>query len=154
MEEGTAKKKSKKSIEEHLHTVARKFKVHICLVKDEVIIYEMPNPAHTFVAEYLICLIGAWSNYLEVGPELDVTLRPIPGGVPQPRMIIEVERYESTGSLHSLSREYFSNSAQTRLIQVYLSIKIFALQSDGTAAMIMMLYLRNNQIPTTIPTQK
>src|ERR1044071_9380518 len=71
-EEGTAKKKS---IEEYtksreivvlngvslekfseLHTEARKFKVYIRLVKGEVIVYETPSPAHTFVAGYLIGL--------------------------------------------------------------------------------------------------
>ncbi|RIA90740.1 hypothetical protein C1645_805572 [Glomus cerebriforme] len=189
MEEDTAKKKSKKSIEEYtksreivvlsgillekfhkLHTEARKFKVYIRLVKGEVIVYEIPSPAHTFVAGYLIRLIGAWSNYLDVGPELDMTvshnteyisdviveprqpwqpgqqqLGPGPGRVPQPRMIVEVGRYESIGSLHSLSREYFSTTTQTGLIQVYLSIKIFSHWSDGTAAMNVMLYLPSPQ---------
>ena len=54
-------------------------------------------------------------------------------------MIIKVERHESIGSLHSLSREYFFDSTQTNLIQVYLSIKIFPHRSAGTAAMVAML---------------
>ncbi|CAG8458915.1 11806_t:CDS:2 [Funneliformis mosseae] len=162
-DEGTAKWKS---IEEN--TKSRNF-------KGEVIVYEMPSSAHTYVAGYLIVLIGAWSNYLDVGPELDITVnrntqyisdvvvepwpprqpgqQPASRSVSRPRMIIEVGRHEPIGSLHSLSKDYFSDSAQTRLIQFYLSIKIFDLRSDNTAAMLAMLYLRNNQIPTTIPTQ-
>ncbi|PKY57762.1 hypothetical protein RhiirA4_510727 [Rhizophagus irregularis] len=156
-----------------LRAEARKFKIYIRLVKGEIIVYETPSPVHSFTTGYLSNLIGAWSNYLDVGGELDMTvshdteyisdivIEPIqplqpgqqqlgpapPGSVPMPRMIIEVGRYESIGSLHSLAKEYFSNSTQTNLIQVYLSIKIFPRQSAGTAAMVAMIYLRDNQIP-------
>ncbi len=34
----------------------------------------MPNPVHTFVAGNLIRLISTWSNYLDVGPESDMTV--------------------------------------------------------------------------------
>ena len=90
MEDGTAKKKS---IEEDIKsreivvlsgvslekfhklcTEARKFKIYIRLVKDEVIIYEMPSPAHSFIAGNLIHLIRTWSNHLDVGAELDITV--------------------------------------------------------------------------------
>ncbi|CAB5365987.1 unnamed protein product [Rhizophagus irregularis] len=117
-----------------LRAEARKFKIYIRLVKGEIIVYETPSPVHSFTTGYLSNLIGAWSNYLDVGGELDMTIshdteyisdiviEPIqplqpgqqqlgpapPGSVPMPRMIIE---------------------------------------SAGTAAMVAMIYLRDNQIP-------
>jgi hypothetical protein len=53
---------------------ARRFKIYIRLVKGDVIAYEMPSPAHSYVAGYLSYLIRAWSHYLEVGNELDMTV--------------------------------------------------------------------------------
>src|ERR1043165_7976821 len=169
-EEGTAEKKS---IEEDtksreivvlsgislegfrkLYTEARKFKIYIRLVKGEVIIYEVPSPAHSFTVGHLCYLVRTWSSYLNVGVALDMTVsynteyisdvvvepvhpQPLkPGSVSQPRMIIEVGRHESIGSLHSLAREYFSASTQTNFMQVYLSIKIYPRRSNGTATMV------------------
>src|SRR3954451_17979390 len=101
------------SLEEfhELRIGARKFQICIRLVEGDLIAYEMPSPPHTSVAGYLIRLIGNWSNYLDVGPELDMTVRrnntmyisdvvfePLQpgqqqdgaGNIPQPRIIIEV----------------------------------------------------------------
>ncbi|CAB4429016.1 unnamed protein product [Rhizophagus irregularis] len=150
-----------------LRTGARKFKIYTRLVEGDLIAYEMPSPAHTYVAGYLIRSIGTWSNYLEVGPELDMTVgrntqyisdvvvEPIQpgqqqdgaGSIPQPRMIIEIGVAEHFISLHSLASEYFSNSTQTSFMQVYLSIKIFSRHADNTVIMIASIYLRNNEIP-------
>ncbi|RIA89408.1 hypothetical protein C1645_824864 [Glomus cerebriforme] len=91
MEEDTAKKKS---IEENtkskkivvlssvslenfrkLRTKLKKFKIYIRLVRGEIIMYEIPSPVHSFTTGYLSKLIGAWSNYLDIGSKLDMTLR-------------------------------------------------------------------------------
>src|SRR3989337_504949 len=40
---------------------ARKFKIYTRLVEGDVIAYEMPSHPHTYVAGYLIRLIGNWS---------------------------------------------------------------------------------------------
>ncbi|CAG8784364.1 3447_t:CDS:1, partial [Racocetra persica] len=72
---------------------------------------------------------------------------PTPGSVLQPTFIIEVARTETLNSLNSLTVDYFSANAQTNLIQVYLAIKIFDRRQDSTAAMLAILYLRNNQVP-------
>src|SRR5256885_15736743 len=65
------------SLEEfhELRIGARKFKIYTRLVEGDVIAYEMPSPAHTYVTGYLIRLIGNWSHYFEVEPELDMTVR-------------------------------------------------------------------------------
>ncbi|GBB90766.1 hypothetical protein RclHR1_17820003 [Rhizophagus clarus] len=157
------------SLEEfhELRIGARKFKVYIRLVEGDVIAYEMPSPAHSYVAGELIYLIRAWSHHLQVGSELDITVRRNTeyisdvtveprqpgqrqhgtGSVSQPRMIIEIGVAEAFGSLHSLALEYFSNSTQTNFIQVYLSIKIFPRHENNTVTMIATIYLRNNEIP-------
>jgi hypothetical protein len=143
----------------------RKFNLYVRLVKGKVIAYEMPSPPHSLLTFEIGLMIRTLCNRLVIYNELDVVVGnnseycadvaieprhfPAPGTgyVPRPRMIIEVGRTESFRSLDSLAGEYFSNSAQSSLIQVYLSIKMFPRRLNGTAAMVAMLYLRNNQIP-------
>ena len=139
--------------------------IYVRLVRGEIIAYEMPSPAHASVAAILSHMLLLWSNrQLVVYSELDITVGnseyctdiaaepkqnppPAIGSVPQPTIIIEVARTETLTSLDSLPVDYFSANAQTNLTQVYLAIKIFDRRQDSTAAMLAILYLRNNQVP-------
>src|SRR3954451_18408007 len=65
------------SLEEfhELRIEARKFKIYIRLVEGDVIAYEKPSSTHSYVVGELIYLIRTWSHHLQVGSELDITVR-------------------------------------------------------------------------------
>lgn len=139
--------------------------IYVRLVKGEIIAYDVPGPVHAFVSQQLAFKLRNWSNRLNVFRRLDITTGnnseycadiaaeprqippPAPGHVPQLTIIIEVAKSESLTSLNDLTADYFSANAQTNLTQVYLAIKIFSRRQDLTAAMLAILYLRNNQVP-------
>lgn len=143
----------------------RRFNVYVRLLKGKVIAYDMPSPPHAILTAGMTFMTSNWSNNLVIFSRLDLTVgnnseftadiaveprhapRPGTGYVPRPRMIIEVGKTETLKSLNEMAGEYFSASVQSSLIQVYLSIKMFPRRVNGTAAMVAMLYLRNNQIP-------
>lgn len=146
----------------------KRFNIYVRLVKGDVIAYEIPSPVHGAVAFRLGSIIESWSNnQLIVISELDITVGnnseytidiaaepiqvppPPPGRIPQPTIFVEVAKSESLGSLDGLTVDYFSNSPQSNLTQVYLAIKIFSRRQNGTAAMLALMYLRNNQIPNS-----
>ncbi|CAG8828015.1 33012_t:CDS:1, partial [Racocetra persica] len=53
----------------------KRFNLYVCLVRGEVIIYEMPSPAHALVAARLSYLLLLWSNsHLIVYSGLDITV--------------------------------------------------------------------------------
>ncbi|CAG8585397.1 uncharacterized protein OCT59_008777 [Rhizophagus irregularis] len=139
--------------------------IYVRLVRGEVIAYEMPSSVRGFVALELATKLNNWSNQLNVLSKLDITIgnnseycadvvaepRQIPppahGYEAQPTIIIEVAKSETLNSLNDLTADYFSTSTQTNSTQVYLAIKIFPRRQDLTAAMLAILYLRNNQVP-------
>ncbi|CAB4393179.1 unnamed protein product [Rhizophagus irregularis] len=143
--------------------------IYVRLVKGEVIAYEMPSSAHAFVAQKLATMLDIWSNqHLNVLCELDITTGnnseycadvvaepeqippPAPGYEAQPTIIIEVAKTETLTSLNDLAPDYFSASVrytQTNSATVYLGVKMFPRRQDSTAAMLAILYLRNNQVP-------
>lgn len=151
-----------KFLQEH-----RRFGVYVRLFKGRVIAYELPSPPHASLVADLIPILAGWTNRLKLYAELDMIVgnnndtatcvdfaiepRHVPapgtGYVPRPRMIIEVGKTETIESLNSLAGEYFSNSVQSSLVQVYLSIKMFSRRTNDTVAMVATLYLRNNQVP-------
>ncbi|CAG8517901.1 3503_t:CDS:1 [Paraglomus brasilianum] len=138
----------------------KKSNIYVRLVKGEVIAYEAPSSAHGFVALELAFKLKNWSNQLNVISEQDITTGnnseycadvvaeprqippPAPGYEAQPTIIIEVAKSETLSSLNDLAPDYFSASTQ-----IYLAIKIFPRRQDSTAAMLAILYLRNNQVP-------
>ncbi|PKY60775.1 hypothetical protein RhiirA4_484885 [Rhizophagus irregularis] len=158
----TLEKYHQKFLQEH-----RRFSVYVRLVKGKVIAYEIPSPPHASLVADLIPILAGWTNRLKIYAELDMIVgnendtvncadiviepRHVPapgtGYVPRPRMIIEVGKTETIESLNSLAGEYFSNSVQSSLVQVYLSIKMFSRRTNDTVAMVATLYLRNNQVP-------
>ena len=140
--------------------------IYIRLVKGEIIAYEKPCSVHGFVAAQLMFKLQGWSNKLCVLSELDIAVGnnseycadiaaepiqippPAPGYEAQPTIIMEVARSETLSSLNDLTADYFSAFTST---QVYLAIKIFSRRQDSTAAMLAILYLRNNQVPNPPP---
>jgi hypothetical protein len=147
----------------------RRFNVYVRLIKGEVIAYELPSPAHGSVVAEIAHMLRSWSNHqLIVFVELDITIGnnseycsdiaavprqvppPAPGSVPQPTIFVEVARTETLSSLNDLTADYFSASFQSNFTQVYLAVKLFPRRQDGTAAMLALLYLRNNQIPKPV----
>ncbi|KAF0404053.1 hypothetical protein F8M41_009106 [Gigaspora margarita] len=151
---------TEESTTEESTTTAEESSKIVIFIRGEVIAYEIPSPVHASVAAILSHLLLLWSNrHLVVYSELDITVGttseyctdiaaeprqtppPTPGSVLQPTIIIEVARTETLNSLDSLTVDYFN------LTQVYLAIKIFDRRQDSTAAMLAILYLRNNQVP-------
>jgi hypothetical protein len=143
----------------------KKANIYIRLVKGEIIAYEMPSSAHGFVVQKLASKLDNWSNQLNVLSGLDITTGnnseycadvvaeprqispPAPGYEPQPTIIIEVAKSETLSSLNNLAPDYFSASTQTNSTQIFMAIKIFPRRQDSTAAMLAIIYLRNNQVP-------
>ena len=60
--------------------------------------------------------------------------------------MFEIGNTESLNSLHELAEKYFS---QRTTIQIYLAIKLYPPRQNNTFALLAVLYLRNNQNPTT-----
>ncbi|CAG8556921.1 6666_t:CDS:2, partial [Racocetra persica] len=130
----------------------QKFHVFIRLKKGNVIAYDMMSGVHGAVQAQLIHLMICWSKQLIVSNDVDITVgqnsvyspEPLQREDPNPRIVVEIGKTESLDSLNNLAEEYFS--ARTN-IQIYLAIKIWPRRSDGTAAMLALLYLRNNVVP-------
>ncbi|CAG8543646.1 3866_t:CDS:1 [Ambispora leptoticha] len=138
----------------------RKFHVFIRLVDGKVIVYDMPSPVHGHLLAEFIYMIRNWHGQLLVSTDVDlnvgnntyspdILVQPllVPVVLPtvmDPRMVLEIGKTESLQSLHDLPGDYFSAGTN---IQVYLGIKVWPRRVNGTAAMLALLYLRNNVIP-------
>ncbi|CAG8538767.1 9643_t:CDS:1 [Paraglomus brasilianum] len=140
------------------------------LIEGKIEAYEMPLDPHALIQGELFHIMGNWSNRLRVLGELDVivdaesvyrpdicvrpknrhqppsTLAVNSSGNPYPTLVVEVGDTESLNSLHNLAEKYFS---QQTTIQIYLAVKLYPRRQDNTFALLAMLYLRNNQNPTT-----
>jgi hypothetical protein len=70
----------------------------------------------------------------------DVAVIPLGNGL-NPTMVVEIGVFELQ-SLNDLAKSYLSEQTN---IQVYLAFKFWPLRQDGTAAMLALLYLRENR---------
>ncbi|CAG8581452.1 3239_t:CDS:2 [Funneliformis mosseae] len=109
----------------------KRFNVYVRLIKGKVIAYEMPSPPHSILTGEFCCIIKSWSNRLFILNDMDITvgnnseycvdIAVIPKRVP---------RHEP------------GHVPLPRMI-----VEIFSRREDGTAAMVVILYIRNNLIP-------
>ena len=130
----------------------RKVNLFIRLIRGKLIAYDMPSSVHSSV-QFSTGMMMTWHPQLDIHTEFDLTIDEneycadiavIPAGDGlNPTMIVEVGVSESLQSLHDLAKSYFSEQTD---IKVYLALKFWPLRQDGTAAMIALLYLRENRI--------
>ena len=147
-----------------------KVSVNHRLIDGKIEAYERPLDPHSAVQGELTGMIWSWSDLLRVHGEMDIIVgarsvyrpdisvrpknrrQPQPSravnssGRPYPTLVVEIGNSESLNSLHQLAEGYFS---QRTIIQIYLAIKLFPPRQDNTFALLAVLYLRNNQNPTT-----
>ncbi|CAG8641235.1 2046_t:CDS:1 [Ambispora gerdemannii] len=147
-----------------------KVSVNHRLIDGKIEAYEMPLDPHSAVQGELTYIIRSWSSRLRVHGEMDIIVgtrsvyrpdicvRPLnrhqpqslravnSSGNPYPTLVVEIGNTESLNSLHELAEKYFS---QRTTIQIYLAIKLYPPRRNNTFALLAVLYLRNNQNPTT-----
>ncbi|CAG8666101.1 16739_t:CDS:1 [Racocetra fulgida] len=139
------------------------------LIDGKIEAYEMPLDHHALVQGKLTGRMGNWNYRLQVMGEIDtivgtnsvchpdICVRPInrrrpqlaqainSTGNPYPTLVVEIGSTESLNHLHDKVANYFS---QRTTIQIYIAIKLFPFRQDGTFALLVLLYLRNNPNPT------
>ncbi|CAG8522703.1 11616_t:CDS:2 [Racocetra fulgida] len=127
----------------------QKFHVFIRLKKGNVIAYDMTSSVHGAVQSKLSSFMDCWSDQFIVRNDVDITVGQNSVYCPdiQSKNGCRNWETESLDSLNDLAGEYFS--ARTN-IQIYLAIKIWPRRTDDTAAMLALLYLRNNVIPNPV----
>nr|CAG8651488.1 7246_t:CDS:1 [Entrophospora candida] len=139
------------------------------LINGKIEAYKIPLNPHGLAQGKLIAIMGNWNDQLLVLGSLDVIVgtrsvycpdisvqprnrqQPQPSQAvnssrqPYPTLVVEIADMESLRSLHESATTYFS---QRTTIQIYLAIKLFSLRQNGSVALLVLLYLRNNPNPT------